>query len=208
MRRVQHPFVVGLHFAFQTKGKVCLVMDFLNGGQIFYHLKRQTMFQEEEVRFYAVEITLALSHLHSLGIIHRDLKPENILLDSQGHVHLTDFGLARDFGSHADGTTATYCGTVEYMAPEMIQGHDYTISVDWWSMGVLLYDMMTGSPPWTHKNEKTLCDMITTAKLTLPSYLSPEAQSLLMGLLQRDPEKRFTAKDITGHPWFEGMDWE
>ncbi len=207
LRRVQHPFVVGLHFAFQTKGKVYLVMDFLNGGQIFYHLKRQTMFQEDEVRFYAAEITLALSHLHSLGIIHRDLKPENILLDSQGHVHLTDFGLARDFGARSDGVTGTYCGTVEYMAPEMVQGLEYSLAVDWWSVGILLFDMLTGSPPWTHKNEKALCDLIVNAKLVLPNFLSPDAISVLAGLLQRDVSKRFDAKHLQEHAWFHELDF-
>ena len=109
LRKVRHPFICGLHFAFQTKGKVYLIMDFLNGGQIFYHLKRQTMFDETEVQFYASEITLALSHLHSLGILHRDLKPENILLDGKGHVHLTDFGLARDLAESSVSKTDTYC---------------------------------------------------------------------------------------------------
>ncbi len=108
LRKVRHPFVCGLHFAFQTKGKVYLIMDFLNGGQIFYHLKRQTMFDETEVQFYAAEIALALSHLHSLGILHRDLKPENILLDGKGHVHLTDFGLARDLAESSVSKTDTY----------------------------------------------------------------------------------------------------
>jgi len=188
LRKVRHPNIVSLNYAFQTQGKVYLVMDLLLGGQLFFHMTRERMFSEEQVRFYAAEIALALEHLHSLGIIHRDLKPENILLDSQGHVNLTDFGLAKeDMG--ANDKTGTFCGTIEYMAPEMISGQGYGKEADWWSLGILIYDMLIGNPPFKHKNRKVLQDKIMKDKIKMPDYLTGEAITLIKGLLERNVKK-------------------
>jgi len=212
LRTVRHPFVVSLHYAFQTEGKVYLVMDFLNGGQLFFHLRNEAMFSEDLVRFYAGEIVLAIQHLHSLNIIHRDLKPENILLDSEGHIGLTDFGLAKDNMRDTE-KTSTFCGTMEYMAPEMVEGCGYGKSTDWWSVGVLIYDMLTGNPPFTAKDQGLLKKKILTAKLRIPPYFSAEVISLIKGLLERDSAKRLGSgkngiSRIKGHEFFRGTNWK
>ncbi len=211
-RRVRHPFIVSLHYAFQTAGKVYLVMDFLPGGQLLFHLRKEAMFSEAIVRFYAAEILLAIEHLHTLGVIHRDLKPENILMDADGHVCITDFGLSKENMHAADARTRTWCGTVEYMAPEMIAGTGYGRAADWWSFGVLVFDMLTGAPPFVHKNQKTLQEKILTEKLKLPAYLTREAHALLKGLLTREPAQRLGngprgAAELKQHPWFRGTRW-
>lgn len=141
---VKNPFVVDLIYAFQTDGKLYLILEYLSGGELFMQLEREGIFMEDMASFYLTEILLALEHLHSEGIIYRDLKPENILLDANGHIKLTDFGLCKE--SIFEGAqTHTFCGTIEYMAPEILLrlGHDK--SVDWWSFGALMFDMLTGS---------------------------------------------------------------
>lgn len=227
LRRVRHPFIVSLHFAFQTAGKVYLVMDFLNGtffgmwvfvhalpgGQLLFHLRKETMFSEEVVRFYSAEVLLALEHLHSIGVIHRDLKPENILLDEDGHLALTDFGLAKENMQNADSSTRTFCGTVEYMAPEMIQGQGYGRTADFWSLGILVYDMLTGNPPFQHKSQQKLQEKILKDKIKLPTYLTAEAHSIIKALLNRDPKKRIGsgpkgAAEIKQHPFFKSVRWD
>jgi serine/threonine protein kinase len=132
-------------------------MEYMNGGQLFYHLRKQIMFNDDLVQFYAAEMVLALDHLHSIGIIHRDLKPENILLDGKGHIAITDFGFAKEGILDLDQNSCkTICGTVEYMAPEMIKGTGHGKSVDWWSLGILIFDMLTGTPPFVSKNQAVL----------------------------------------------------
>eukprot|EP01102_Stenamoeba_stenopodia_P008101 TRINITY_DN2301_c0_g1_i3.p1 TRINITY_DN2301_c0_g1~~TRINITY_DN2301_c0_g1_i3.p1 ORF type:complete len:296 (-),score=67.21 TRINITY_DN2301_c0_g1_i3:548-1435(-) len=141
LAKIQHPFIVGLHYAFQTEEKLYMVLDFVNGGELFFHLKREGKFSEQRVRIYAAEIACALSHLHSFGIVYRDLKPENILLDSEGHICITDFGLSKEIQSE---DTHTFCGTPEYLAPEILKGQGHGTPVDWWSLGTLIYEMLTG----------------------------------------------------------------
>ena len=171
------------------------------------------MFSEEVVRFYAAEVLLALEHLHSIGVIHRDLKPENILLDEEGHLALTDFGLAKENMESPESNTRTFCGTVEYMAPEMIQGQGYGRSADFWSLGVLVYDMLTGNPPFQHKNEQKLREKILKDKIKLPAFLTAEAHSIIKALLNRDPKKRLGsgpkgAAEIKQHPFFKSVRWD
>lgn len=209
LRQVRHPYIVGLHYAFQTKGRIYLVMDYMNGGQLLFHLKKQAMFTEDLARFYAAEVVLAIEHLHGMGIAHRDLKPENILLDNEGHIALTDFGFAKEMGTEI---SKTFCGTLEYMAPEILlkKGHDK--SVDWWSLGILMYDMMTGKPPFRHNNQGTLTQKIIKEKARMPPFLSREAHSVIGGLLQKDPKKRLGCgpKGIAGlksHPFFKPINW-
>ncbi|KAJ8791535.1 hypothetical protein J1605_020631 [Eschrichtius robustus] len=134
------------HFAFQTEGKLYLILDFLRGGDLFTRLSKEVMFTEEDVKFYLAELALALDHLHSLGIIYRDLKPENILLDEEGHIKITDFGLSKEAIDH-DKRAYSFCGTIEYMAPEVVNRRGHTQSADWWSFGVLMPGPVLAAPP-------------------------------------------------------------
>ena len=146
MQQITHPFVVKLHYAFQSPETLYFVTDFLNGGELFFHLCNEIRFSEARAKFYAAEMVLALSHLHSQGIIYRDLKPENVLLDAQGHIKLTDFGLSKVKQPETE-LTNTFCGTPEYLAPEIILNNGHTFGVDWWSLGMLLYEMISGINP-------------------------------------------------------------
>ncbi len=212
---VRHPFIVGLHYAFQTEGKLYLILDFLKGGDLFTRLSKEVMFTEEDVKFYLAELALALDHLHSLGIIYRDLKPENLLLDSDGHIAVTDFGLSKET-LDSDGSKAySFCGTVEYMAPEVVNRKGHSFAADWWSFGVLMYEMLTGQLPFQGENRKDTMNQILKAKLGMPEYLSPEAQSLLRALFKRNPANRLGGGEPTeegvaklkAHPFFATIDW-
>lgn len=181
-------------------------MDFAYGGQLFFHLKKERMFKESVARFYIAQLVISLEYLHKHNILHRDLKPENILLDTYGNVKLTDFGLAKEFFDSLDRATS-FCGTIEYMSPEMIKGDPYSYPTDWWSVGILFYDMVTGSPPFKSKNHKVLKDMICTSKVKLPGYLTADAHSLIKGLIERNVSKRLTVEQIKSHPFFKTIDW-
>ena len=213
----------------QTEGKLYLILDFLRGGDLFTRLSKEVMFTEEDVKFYLAELALALSHLHSVGIIYRDLKPENILLDFDGHIAVTDFGLCKEgFEEKAYsfcGKSHLYFlmyilsrhkkilpGTVEYMAPEVVnrRGHDFT--ADWWSFGVLMYEMLTGRLPFQGEDRKETMNQILKAKLGMPQFLSAEAQALLRALFKRNPANRLGSgadgiNDIKKHPFFASIDW-
>lgn len=211
LTKVVHPFVVQLRYSFQTKSKLYLILDFINGGHLFYHLYRQGIFSEDQARVYTAEIVSAVSHLHKSGIVHRDLKPENILMDSDGHVMLTDFGLAKEIDESSRSNSM--CGTTEYMAPEILLAKGHNKNADWWSVGILLYEMLAGQPPYTHANRKKLQEKIINEKLKLPPRLTGEAHSLLKGLLQKDPLKRLGsgpkgADEIKSHKWFRTVNWK
>lgn len=207
MRDNQHPFIIGLHCSFQTNGKLYLVMDFANGGPLWSLLKKETLLSEETVRFYVAEIALALEHLHARDIVHRDLKPENILVDYDGHVRITDFGLAKDRVSGLEGARS-FCGTDDYIAPEIISGGPYGKAVDWWSLGALMFDMLTGAPPFVAANRKLLYKKICSEKVRFPSYLTAGAVSFLRAMLNRDPVKRYEAgSTFRSHPFFKGIRW-
>uniref|UniRef100_A0A803YL99 non-specific serine/threonine protein kinase n=1 Tax=Meleagris gallopavo TaxID=9103 RepID=A0A803YL99_MELGA len=208
---VNHPFVVKLHYAFQTEGKLYLILDFLRGGDLFTRLSKEVMFTEEDVKFYLAELALGLDHLHSLGIIYRDLKPENILLDEEGHIKLTDFGLSKEAIDH-EKKAYSFCGTVEYMAPEVVNRQGHSHSADWWSYGVLMFEMLTGSLPFQGKDRKETMTLILKAKLGMPQFLSAEAQSLLRALFKRNPANRLGsgpdgAEEIKRHPFYSTIDW-
>jgi serine/threonine protein kinase len=207
LRKIRHPFIVRLHYAFQSDSKLHLVMDFVNGGHLLYHMHKEALFSESQARFYIAQVILALEHLHSLNIIHRDLKPENCLLDSKGHCVLTDFGFAKENVSDPD-SCSSFCGTLEYMAPEVVKKNKYGKAADWWSTGILLYDMLVGNPPFQHKSDNMLYKKILNDKLRMPNYLSRECQSLIRGLLQRDLKQRLNVKQIKAHPFFKGMNWD
>uniref|UniRef100_A0A671Y4P8 non-specific serine/threonine protein kinase n=1 Tax=Sparus aurata TaxID=8175 RepID=A0A671Y4P8_SPAAU len=201
LAEVNHPFIVKLHYAFQTEGKLYLILDFLRGGDLFTRLSKEVMFTEEDVKFYLAELALALDHLHSLGIIYRDLKPENILLDEEGHIKITDFGLSKEAIDH-DKRAYSFCGTIEYMAPEVVNRRGHTQSADWWSFGVLMVGIVS-----------SYNSLFTSqAKLGMPQFLSPEVQSLLRALFKRNPANRLGAgpdgvEEIKRHRFFASIDW-
>jgi len=209
---VKHPFIVDLIYAFQTKGKLYLILEYLSGGELFMHLEREGIFLEDHACFYVAEITLALEHLHRQGIIYRDLKPENILLDSRGHVKLTDFGLCKESIIDETSVTHTFCGTIEYMAPEILTRSGHAKAVDWWSLGALMYDMLVGSPPFTAENRKKTIEKILRGKLNLPPYLTPDARDLIRRFLKRQVSQRLgsgptDADSIKVHPFFKHINW-
>ena len=224
LMKVNHPFVVKLLAAFQTKLKVYLVMEYIIGGELFSRLEDRGFFLPGEAQFYAAEAVLAVEYLHGIGICHRDLKPENCLLDVEGHLRITDFGFAKGYtrGDNTKGETnwlKTMCGTDEYMAPEMVKGLKYGYAVDWWALGCLVFEMVVGKAPFKGKNRKKLHHAILNTKLKMPSHLTSECCSLLKGLLRRNPEQRFGAAkstmfktkgvaEIKQHSFFRRLDWK
>ncbi|SAM00953.1 hypothetical protein [Absidia glauca] len=208
LRDMYHPFLVTLWDAFQDDSHLFMVMDFVPGGELFRILRKQKRFSEEAVKFYAVEVILALEYLHANEIIYRDLKPENILLDERGHVKLTDFGFAKRVPSY----TYTVCGTPDYLAPEMIRSKGYTRAVDWWSLGVLIFEMLVGKPPFEDENPVNLYEKILECRIDWPAgnLISPVVKDLLLGLLTADVSRRYDGGDrnIKCHPWFAGVDFE
>ncbi|SHO76400.1 Similar to S.cerevisiae protein YPK1 (Serine/threonine protein kinase) [Malassezia sympodialis ATCC 42132] len=212
LAQVNCPFIVPLKFSFQSPDKLYLGLAFVNGGELFHHLQREGRFSEERSRFYAAELFCALEHLHSFHVIYRDLKPENILLDFTGHIALCDFGLCKlNMGDKE--TTHTFCGTPEYLAPELLLGRGYTKAVDWWTLGVLLYEMLTGLPPFFSEDVNEMYHKILHEPLMFPADVRPDARDLLARLLQRDPAQRLGsppggASDIKTHPFFtKYIDW-
>lgn len=209
---VSHPFLIGLHFSFQTPTKLYFVLDYVNGGELFFHLQRVKKFDVPRALFYAAEITSALGYMHSLNIVYRDLKPENILLDAVGHVVLTDFGLCKE-NVPVGGTTATFCGTPEYLAPEVLKKHAYGRPVDWWCLGCVTFEMMCGLPPFYSRDCNEMYDRILHDKLRFPDHVPPLARSLLEGLLIRIPDQRLgggpaDAAAVKEHPFFAEIDWD
>jgi len=208
---MNHPFIMKLHFAFQNVDKLFLVLDYCAGGEIFFHLSRHRRFPEKVAQFYTAELLLALGHCHDNGVIYRDLKPENVLLDSHGHVKLGDFGLAKDNIRHPYKGALSKVGTPEYMAPEISQQFGHGFCVDYWGLGMLLYEMMTGLPPWYTTDRKKLFKRLNTAPLDIPSFFSSAASSFVFSLLQRDPRRRLGVRgqlSIQGHPFFSGVDFK
>ncbi|KAI8333378.1 kinase-like domain-containing protein [Chlamydoabsidia padenii] len=210
LEEVQNPFIVQLMYAFQTNDRLYLILAYAPGGELFTHMATEHMFSEDVARFYLAELVLALEHIHSLGIIYRDLKPENCLLDVEGHILLTDFGLSK---VSLDGRTNTLCGTSEYIAPETLMETMYDNSVDWWTLGVLMHEMLTGYTPFRSSNKKKTLDAIQKKKLQVPYYLSSDAKDLLIRLLRKDPNVRLGngkngVKQIKSHGFFRKVDWK
>jgi hypothetical protein len=207
-----HPFIVTLHFWFENVTDVFFVMDYVNGGDLRQQLHKLHVFSERRTQLYAAEIILALQFLHKHGIVHRDIKLENVLVGSDGHCKVTDFGLAK-LGLFRCGRTKTYCGTPYCMAPEMVLNLPYGQAVDWWALGVMIYEMLVGHPPFYSKGNipGQLNDRIVRSEVDYPDSMSPAAASLLRKLLEKDPEKRMGADGsvdtIRRHPFFTGLDW-
>jgi len=210
LQTLEHPFLMKLRFAFQTKEKLYLILDYVKGGELFFHLKNNRRFSEEVAKLWVAQVASALGHLHSLGVLYRDLKPENILLDTTGHVILTDFGLAKDVAP--DEKTNTFCGTPEYLAPEIVTGSGHDKAVDWWSLGILLYELTVGIPPFYSQNVNEMYNKIQHGVLRFPPFLSVNCKKIIVAFLNRDPKKRLgSIKDfdeIKEHPFFSDIDWE
>lgn len=207
---IQHPFIVKLNFAFQTPEKLALVMDYCAGGDLGHQLAKDKKFSEEKAKFYICEILLALEELHSHGIIFRDLKPENVVLDSEGHAHLTDFGLSKE-GIYGNQFTKSFCGSIAYLAPEMLRRKGHDKSVDWYLLGVLLYEMLTGVPPYYSINREQLFYNIQKGKLHMPRFVSEPAKNLILKLLHRDPKKRLgyqrDSEELKEQEFFDDINW-
>lgn len=176
----RHPFLTALHSCFQTPDRLFFVMEYVNGGDLMFQIQRARKFDEARAAFYAAEVTLALQFLHRNGVIYRDLKLDNILLDAEGHCKLADFGMCKE-GISGGNLTSTFCGTPDYIAPEILQELDYGPSVDWWALGVLMYEMMAGQPPFEADNEDDLFEAILRDDVLYPVWLSREAVSILKG---------------------------
>uniref|UniRef100_A0A670K0F4 non-specific serine/threonine protein kinase n=1 Tax=Podarcis muralis TaxID=64176 RepID=A0A670K0F4_PODMU len=201
---VNHPFIVKLHYAFQTEGKLYLILDFLRGGDVFTRLSKEVMFTEEDVKFYLAELALALDHLHSLGIVYRDLKPENILLDEAGHIKLTDFGLSKE-SVDQEKKAYSFCGTVEYMAPEVVNRRGHNQSADWWSFGVLMFEMLTGTLPFQGKDRNETMNMIL--KEVLFEKLNVKASLDYLSFPDMTGAGPDGVEEIKRHPFFSTIDW-
>ncbi|KAI1265677.1 Pkinase-domain-containing protein [Xylariaceae sp. FL1019] len=211
LAQINNPFIVPLKFTFQSPEKLYFVLAFVNGGELFHHLQKEQRFDVNRARFYTAELLCALECLHGFNVIYRDLKPENILLDYQGHIALCDFGLCK-LDMKDEDRTNTFCGTPEYLAPELLMGQGYNKTVDWWTLGVLLYEMLTGLPPFYDENTNEMYRKILSEPLHFPGadVVPPAAKDLLTKLLNRKPEERLGANgsaEIKAHPFFHAIDW-
>uniref|UniRef100_A0A8C1EG85 Protein kinase C n=1 Tax=Cyprinus carpio carpio TaxID=630221 RepID=A0A8C1EG85_CYPCA len=203
----EHPFLTHLYCTFQTKENLFFVMEYLNGGDLMFHIQTCHRFDLPRSTFYAAEIVCGLQFLHSKGIVYRDLKLDNILLDIDGHIKIADFGMCKEniFG---EARTCTFCGTPDYIAPEILLGQKYGISVDWWSFGVLLYEMLIGQSPFHGHDEEELFQSIRTDDPCYPRWLTRDARDILVKLFVREPERRLGVKgNIRHHAFFRETDW-
>lgn len=207
-----HHALVQLYWAFQTKDNLYYVMEYCPGGELSTHLERATRFTEEVTAFYAAELLLAVQQLHQHGILHRGMKPENILLTKDGHLKLVDFGISKFGITEATRGATTACGSYEYLAPEILKGKEYGTAADWWAFGAVVYELLTGLPPWYSQNAKETCKQVLFAPLSIPEFISPEAEDLLRKLLNRNPYERLGSlhggSELKEHLFFRHIDWE
>jgi len=205
-----HPFIIKLDSAFQTNSHLLYLLEFCNGGELFHHLSEQFRFSEEKAKFYSACVVLGLDYLHKNHILYRDLKPENLLLDRNGYLKLADFGLSeKDFSK--DCKSRAFCGTFDYMAPEVVTRKGHGLEVDWWALGALIFEMLVGTSPFYSASKTQTLERIVSGKVVLPSYLSEDACDLVSKLLEKDPLKRlgckYDSEEIKDHPWFSDVNW-
>ncbi|KAG7468790.1 kinase C theta type [Solea senegalensis] len=203
----ENPFLTHLYCTFQTKENLFFVMEYLNGGDLMFHIQSCHKFDLHRSTFYAAEIICGLQFLHSKGIIYRDLKLDNVLLDSDGHIKIADFGMCKE-NMQDDTRTSTFCGTPDYIAPEILLGQKYNTSVDWWSFGVLLYEMLIGQSPFHGRDEEQLFQSIRTDNPVYPRFLNKHSKDILVKLFVREPEERLgVTGNIRHHSFFSCIDW-
>lgn len=208
LEKINNPYIIKLHFTFQNREKIFFAFSYCNGGELFFHLSKNRRFKEDYVKIYIAEIYCALKYLHEKNIIYRDLKPENIILDKNGHIKLIDFGLAK--GNITENhLTSSICGTNEYIPPEVISGSKYSYNFDWWGLGVIMYELLYGYPPFVDQNKSVLFKKI---KETEPNYdavkISFEAKDLMKQLLKKDLSSRIKPDNIPKHEWFKEINFE
>ena len=215
LQHMEHPFLTALEFAFQTQEKLYLVMPYMGGGELFFWLKKHRRFSLARAKLYTAEMVLALGALHQYDIVYRDMKPENVLLDAEGHIRITDFGLAKGevTGMGAKGGTTTFCGTPEYLAPEILENKGHGKAVDWWALGTLLYEMVHGLPPFYDQNQQRMYDKILHADLRFPSSFTTDLRRLISGWLTRPVRERLGSERdglerIKSEPFFGDLDWD
>ena len=209
LKLIEHPFLIRMWGTFQDSNNLFMVMDYIEGGELFSLLRKSQRFPNPVAKFYAAEVVLALDYLHSHDIIYRDLKPENILLDRNGHIKITDFGFAKEVTT----VTWTLCGTPDYIAPEVITTKPYNKSVDWWSLGVLIFEMLAGYTPFYDTTPMKTYEKILAGKIHYPSFFNPNEIDLLSKLITADLTRRLGnlmngPADIRNHPWFQEVVWE
>lgn len=207
---IVHPFIVNVYSTFQDKTTLYFVLEYVIGGEFFTHLRKANRFPEHTARFFAASVVAAFEHLHSRDIIYRDLKPENLLLDREGYLKICDFGFARHIEPASKAWTL--CGTPEYLAPEIILNRGHGKAVDWWAMGILLYEMLVGYPPFYSDDRMALYQHILQGKIEYPRHVSKQARDLISKLLQADLSRRLGnlrhgGRDVRKHPWFRGFDF-
>ncbi|KAJ3039185.1 RAC-gamma serine/threonine-protein kinase [Rhizophlyctis rosea] len=213
LRSVQHPFIVGLYYAFQSKERLYLVMEYVNGGELYFHVSNFGRFSEERVRFYGAEIALAVGYLHEKDVVYRDLKLENILLAKDGHVKITDFGLSKQEDDMDDDmSTVSIVGTLEYLAPEVLEGLENSFAADWWAYGVVLFEMLCGFHPFYSDDREAIRDNILYADIEYPHHVTPDARDLITKLLNRNPMRRLgcgekKGKEVLGHGFYSSVDF-
>ena len=211
LQSLDHPFLVGMVFCFQTEERIYFIMPFIRGGELFQHLRKEKFFKEDKARFYAASMGIALEYLHNHGIVYRDIKPENILIGEDGYLKLIDFGMAKMLKGNEKAMS--FCGTPEYLAPEIITGEGHNRAADWWSYGILLFEMLCGIPPFYCENTERMYDLITNAELRFPKriQLSENAKDLIKKLLIKKQDKRLGVEkgfeEIKSHPFFQGFDF-
>eukprot|EP01032_Pedospumella_encystans_P019932 gene19932-22657_t len=209
LSRVRCPFVIEMKALFQDENSVYMLQEYIPGGELYSHLRRSKAFDLSAYQFYTVEIACALHHLHQLKIVYRDLKPENILLTKEGHIRITEFSLAKK-NDVANPQTFTLCGTPEYLAPEIINGQGYGTSVDWWALGILLYEMCMGFPPFYGKNPFTVYQKILEGDVKFASAVPNPTKSVISGFLKADRKSRLGCSSfdsVKHHAFFKGIDW-
>ena len=212
LQSLDHPFLVGMIFCFQTEERIYFIMPFIRGGELFQHLRTEKFFKEDKARFYAASMGLALEYLHNHAIVYRVIKPENILIGEDGYLKLIDFGMAKMLKGNEKATS--FCGTPEYLAPEIITGEGHNRAADWWSYGILIFEMLCGIPPFYCENTERMYDLITNAELRFPKRIqvSDNAKDLIKKLLIKQQNKRLGVnkgfEEIKTHPFFQGFDFD